>query len=124
MHHLLKPLAIALFATFTVAPALAQAPAGAGKMQSNQAPAAPKADAQRDAAAATAKPRRAKVGKRSRRIAARHHRSRWRNVWVYRAHDRHGYRHYEYVSRKFGGYFARACLCRHHRHHHAGHWHM
>lgn len=38
--------------------------------------------------------------------AARVHRNRWRNIWVYTAHDRHGYRHYEYVRRKLHGYFA------------------
>ena len=45
---------------------------------------------------------------------ARQHRRGWRNVWIYRAHDRHGHRHYEYVRRKFGGYFASArdCGCR------------
>ena len=30
----------------------------------------------------------------------------WRPVWVYRAHERHGDRHYNLVWRKFGGYFA------------------
>lgn len=58
---------------------------------------------------------------------ARHHRSHWRDVWVY-SYDRHGYRHYEYVRRKFGGYFARGragCGCRQgapvHYHTHHGH---
>lgn len=52
---------------------------------------------------------------------ARHQRNHWRNVWVYRAHDRHGYRNYEYVRRKFGGYFARGradCTCWRGRHSH------
>ena len=52
---------------------------------------------------------------------ARHQRNRWRNVWVHRAHDRHGNRNYEYVRRKFGGYFARGradCTCWRGRHSH------
>jgi hypothetical protein len=58
-----------------------------------------------------AKPRKhVRARGRSHRVA-RHHR--WRRVWVYRAHDRHGDRHYHLVWRKFGGYFARRsdCLC-------------
>lgn len=55
-----------------------------------------------------AKPRR---HARARHRVARHRG--WRPVWVYRAHDRHGHRHYHLVWRKFGGYFARSrdCSC-------------
>jgi hypothetical protein len=30
----------------------------------------------------------------------------WRPVWIYRAHERHGHRHYKLAWRKFHGYFA------------------
>ncbi|MBX9588525.1 MAG: hypothetical protein K2X43_04420, partial [Hyphomonadaceae bacterium] len=78
----------------------------------------PPAAAKTDLGKAEAGPRRASKHRRHARAIRRHRaarlsRSRWRNVWIYRAHDRHGDRHYEYVRRKFGGYFARGrdCAC-------------
>jgi hypothetical protein len=61
-----------------------------------------------------------RTGTRRARSARRHrsvrpHRPRWRHVWVYRAHDPHGHRTYEYVPRKLGGYFTSGrpdCACR------------
>ena len=61
-----------------------------------------------------------RTGMRRARSAPRHRsvrslRPRWRHVWVYRAHDPHGYRTYEYVPRRLGGYFTRGrpdCACR------------
>jgi len=132
MRHILTALALASLVGLAASPAVAQAPPEAGKKDAPAATIAPPSTAPPPAAAKTAKPRttaanerhRGRIGKaRHRRHvqatrrhrAARHHRHGWRNVWVYRAHDRHGYRHYKYVSRKFGGYFARGradCSCR------------
>ena len=127
MRKILTPLAfVALFA-LTTSPVVAQTLAGAGIKQSPFAtPPLTVAVADLNADAGTKRVSRAKHRRHAR--GARHHRNRWRNVWVY-SYDRHGYRHYEYVRRKFGGYFARGradCTCRHgaHAHSRAHRWHL
>ena len=130
MRKILTPIAfVALFA-LTAPPVVAQTLAGAGIRQSPfAAPSLTVAAADLNAEtgkrpAARVKHRRHAHGARRHRTA-RYHRNRWRDVWVY-SYDRHGYRHYEYVRRKFGGYFAKGradCGCRgrshvHYRTHH------
>lgn len=150
MRQILTSLAVASLVFLTAAPVVAQSPPDAAKKEppKKAAPAVtpqpatppPAADAKKDTTPAIAKTDRSKVetGIAERRVTkhrrhvrragrhrtARHHRNRWRYVWVYKAHDRHGYRHYRYVPRKFGGYFAsgRGCGCYHH--HHARRWHL
>lgn len=149
MRKVLTSLSAAALIAIAAASAAAQTPpAPASKDISKEAPppaatppqptAPPAADKQAPAAAAkpapqtaggkvetsARKPRTYRAKRRARSV--RTHRHGWRNVWVYRAHDRHGYRRYEYVRRKFGGYFARArddCRCRRavHVHHHGSH---
>jgi hypothetical protein len=133
MRKILTPLAfVALFA-LTAPPVVAQTLANAGIKQSPFAtPPLSVAAADLNAETGTkrfsrAKHRRHAHGARRHRMA-RHHRNRWRDVWVY-SYDRHGYRRYEYVRRKFGGYFARGradCACRRgsHLHSRAHHGHL
>lgn len=131
MRKILTPLVfVALFA-LTAPPVVAQTLIHAGIKQSPFAtPPLTVAAADLNAEIGTRRSSRSKHrharGVRRHRMA-RHHRNRWRDVWVY-SYDRHGYRHYEHVRRKFGGYFARGradCGCRggshvhdrtHHRH--------
>jgi len=125
MRKVLGPLAFAAFIALAVSPVVAQTQPDAS--------ARPTAVADRSQTETGASKRRAARVKHLRHAhgvrrhrTARHHRNRWRDVWVY-SYDRHGYRHYEYVRRKFGGYFARGradCACRrgshlHYRAHHA-----
>ncbi len=125
MRKVLGPLAFAAFIALAVSPVVAQTQPDAS--------ARPTAAADRSKTeTGTSKRRAPRVEHRRhahgvrRHRTARHHRNRWRDVWVY-SYDRHGYRHYEYVRRKFGGYFARGradCACRrgshlHYRAHHA-----
>jgi hypothetical protein len=104
MRQIFAPLAIASFIALTLSSAAAQTPFAPGAMDSARATLAVAAETGRSNAEVGT--RRRHVSRAKTHRAARHHRSRWRNVWVYRAHDRHGYRHYDYVRRKFGGYFA------------------
>ena len=154
MRKVLIPLVLGLMAGLTVLNAAAQTPPAANKADSPKAdtppatttpmPATPPAAAPKTpSAAATTEVRRTKAGTKRRhaRRANRHRHARaayrhrsahyrgWRNVWVYTAHDRHGYRRYDYVRRKFGGYFATGrdnCFCRRgvHTYHRARHWHI
>jgi hypothetical protein len=132
MRHILTVLALASWVGLAAFPAVAQTQPEPGKKDAPPATTAPQPAAPPPAAKKAAEPattvasegRKRRVGKAGHRRhahatrrhrAARHHRHGWRNVWIYRAHDRHGHRHYEYVSRKFGGYFARGradCGCR------------
>jgi hypothetical protein len=131
MRHILTALALASWVGLAAFPAVAQTQPEPGKKNAPPATTAPQPAAPPPAAKKAAEPTatvasegRKRIGKaRHRRHAhatrrhraALHHRHGWRNVWIYRAHDRHGHRHYEYVSRKFGGYFARGradCGCR------------
>jgi hypothetical protein len=143
MRQILTALAVASLIVLAASPAVAQTQPEPGKKDAPAATTAPQPTAP-PPVAKKAEPtttvsnegRKRRVGKaRHRRHAhatrrhraARHYRHGWRNVWIYRAHDRHGYRHYEYVRRKFGGYFASGradCGCRHgvHRQHHR--WHL
>jgi hypothetical protein len=136
MRKILGQLAFVAFVALSVSPVVAQTPPDASARQ----------PAKKDAPPTTVEVDRSKVetGTSKRRASrvkhrrhahgvrrhrtARHHRNRWRDVWVY-SYDRHGYRHYEYVRRKFGGYFARGradCACRRgsHRHYRAHHAHL
>jgi len=126
MRKILTPLAFVAFVALTVSSVVAQTPPDTGTKQpaKREAPLAtpPLTMAEADRSktetgtikrrASRAKHRRHAHGARRHRTV-RHHRNRWRNVWVY-SYDRHGSRHYEYVRRKFGGYFARGrerCAC-------------
>lgn len=137
MRQMLTSLAVAALFVLTASAAMAQSQPDPGKKDVPATPAPPPAADKKIQAPATVSDERRKrrVGKAQHRRhahatrrhrATRHHRHGWRNVWIYRAHDRHGHRHYEYVRRKFGGYFASArdCGCRRgvHRQHHG--WHM
>jgi hypothetical protein len=128
MRKIVTPLAFAALFALTTSPVVAQTLAGAGLKQSPFATpplTVAAADLNTDTGtrrASRAKHRRHAHGVRRHRIAP-HHRNRWRDVWVY-SYDRHGYRHYEYVRRKFGGYFARGradCGCRDGSHHYRAH---
>ena len=141
MRQILTSLAFAALLVLTASSAVAQSQPDPGKKDVPATPAVPPApppaadktiqppatasDERRKRRAGKAKSRRHAHATRRHRIARQHRRG-WRNVWIYRAHDRHGHRHYEYVRRKFGGYFASArdCGCRRgvHRQHHR--WHM
>jgi hypothetical protein len=133
MRKIVMPLVFAALFALTTSPVVAQTLVGAGIKQSPFATlplTVPAADL--NAETGTKRVNRTKHrghahGVRRHRMA-RHHRNRWRDVWVY-SYDRHGYRHYEYVRRKFGGYFARGradCGCRRgvHPDSRAHHWHL
>ena len=133
MRKILTPLAFVAFFALTAPPVVAQTLTHAGTRQSPFATpplAVPAADLNAETGtrhSSRAKHRRHAHGVRRHRTA-RHHRNRWKNVWVY-SYDRHGYRHYEYVRRKFGGYFARGradCGCGRgsHMHYRAQHSHL
>ena len=126
MRKVLGPLAFAAFIALAASPVVAQTPPDAS--------ARPTVADRSKIETGTSKRRAARVKHRRhahgvrRHRTARHHRNRWRDVWVY-SYDRHGYRHYEYVRRKFGGYFARGrvdCACRRgsHLHYRARHAHL
>jgi len=137
MRQMLTSLAVAALFVLTASAAMAQSQPDPGKKDVPATPAPPPAadktiqppstvsDERRKRRVGKAKYRRHARATRHHRVARQHRRG-WRNVWVYRAHDRHGHRHYEYVRRKFGGYFASArdCGCPRwaHRQHHR--WHM
>jgi hypothetical protein len=142
MRHVLTALALASWMGLAATPAAAQTQPEPGKKDAPAAT-APQPTAPPPAAKKAAEPtttvaeegRKRRVGKAkhrrhvhaTRRHRAARHRHAWRNVWIYRAHDRHGYRHYEYVRRKFGGYFARGrvdCGCRGAAAHAHRRWHM
>lgn len=57
-------------------------------------------------AATAERPRHIHRVRSGRRVKVRRRSGGWKWVWVYRAHDRHGDRHYHLRLRKFGGYFA------------------
>jgi hypothetical protein len=131
MPKILTPLALFALLALTAPPVVAQTLVSAAGTRQSPFATPPLTMAAADLNAETgrgrvsrAKHRRHAHGARGHRTA-RHHRNRWRDVWVY-SYDRHGYRHYEYVRRKFGGYFARGradCGCRrgshgHYRTHH------
>jgi hypothetical protein len=128
MRKILTPLAFVAFFALTAPPVVAQTLVHAGIKQTPFAtPPLTVAAADLNADTGTRRVSRAKH-RRHAHGARRHHRNRWRDVWVY-SYDRHGYRHYEYVRRKFGGYFARGradCACRRgsHAHSRAHHWHL
>ena len=117
MRPILTALALASWVGLAAYPAVAQTQPEPGKKDAPPATTAPQPAAPPPAANKAAEPtttatnerRKRRVGKaRHRRHAhatrrhraVRHHRHGWRDVWIYRAHDRHGDRHYEYVSRK------------------------
>ena len=131
MRKIVTPLAFAALFALTTSPVVAQTLAGAGIKQSPFAT-PPLTVAAADLNTETGTKRVSRTKHRARGVRrhrmVRHHRNRWRNVWIY-SYDRHGYRHYEYVRRKFGGYFARGradCACRRgpHPHYRTHHWHM
>jgi hypothetical protein len=82
----------------------------------------PKMTPSPEVAARKAAPRKTALARANRRHLARsqHRRrgargprhERWQYVWVYRAHEPHGERHYHYIRRNFGGYFAPGCSWR------------
>lgn len=132
MRKILTPLAFVAFFALTAPPVVAQTLATGIKQSPFATPPLTVATADLYTETGTKRFSRSKHRRHAhaarRHRTARHHRSRWRNVWVY-SYDRHGYRHYEYVRRKFGGYFARGradCGCRRgsHVHDRARHWHM
>lgn len=113
MRKVLGPLAFAAFVALTVSPVVAQTPPDAGARPTAVADRSKTETGASKRRSARVKYRRHAHGVRRHRTA-RHYRNRWRDVWIY-SYDRHGYRHYEYVRRKFGGYFARGrvdCACR------------
>lgn len=132
MRKILTPLAfVALFA-LTAPPVVAQTMATDIKQSPFATPplAVPAADLNTETGARrfSRSKHRSHAHAARRHHTARHHRNRWRDVWVY-SYDRHGYRHYEYVRRKFGGYFARGradCGCGRgsHMHSRARHSHL
>lgn len=137
MRQILTSLAVALLVVLTASSAVAQSQPDPGKKDVPATPTVPPAADKKIQPPTTASDERRKrrVGKAQHRRhahatrrhrAARHHRHGWRNVWIYRAHDRHGHRHYEYVRRKFSGYFASGradCGCRRGVYQHR-HWHL
>jgi hypothetical protein len=128
MRKILGQLAFAAFVALIVSPVVAQTPPDASARQpAKKDPPPTTAEADRSKVETGTSKRRASRVKHRRHAhglrRARHHRNRWRDVWVY-SYDRHGYRHYEYVRRKFGGYFARGradCACRRGAHAYRGH---
>jgi hypothetical protein len=102
---------VATAQTSTTEPAKKDAPAEATKPATPSATPAPKAAVKEMPKLGTTT--RAERSYRVRRVASKRRirSSRrlvggFRPVWVYRAHERHGRRHYKLVWRKFGGYFA------------------
>ena len=89
--------------TFASAAMLTVSPVAAGAIKVTPS-AAVTTDIHKVAAGVDKRVRHVRSARRHR--AARVHRNRWRNILIYTAHDRHGYRHYEYVLRKLHGYFA------------------
>lgn len=125
MRKILGQLTFVAFVALTISPVVAQTPPDASARPTAVADRTETGTSKRRAV--RVKHHRHAHGVRRHRTA-RHHRNRWRDVWVY-SYDRHGYRHYEYVRRKFGGYFARGradCACRRgaHRHYRAHHAHL
>lgn len=108
---LITSLMLALLIAAATSPATAQTSTEPAKKDTPAAAAAPKAASKEVPKLETT--RRLERQQRVRRVASKRRirSSRrliggWRPVWVYRAHERHGDRHYNLVWRKFGGYFA------------------